>query len=103
MKNNFTESFIDLLSEAANLGKVETSKKITKFIFEQQKDINDNKIDFSLPFYNAAVSGSAEICQFFIDSKVYINFELILLHVQRIASVNKDVLEIFIKKHNTKF
>lgn len=85
---------IELLSEACYIGKFEISKKITDLMFELNKD---NDIDLSLPFFNAAVAGSSELCQYFIDKKATINFNKVLLHVKELASIKKDVLNIIVK------
>lgn len=87
-----SNGLIDLLSEACYIPDIEIAKLITDLIIPEHKNV-----DFSLPFFNAAVAGSSEICQFLIDKKVSINFYSISLQINEMASINKDVFNIIIK------
>lgn len=80
----------DLLNSACKRSNIKVVKKLTKKILQ----INSNE-NFTKPFLIAANSPSIQICQFFIDKKVYIEYQN--LSTQNIPyNTNKETLILII-------
>lgn len=93
---DFFEKFdwsIKMLSNACIHGNVKCAKAITEFILKSKK----NK-DFTLPFVNAASFNSFELCNFFVDKKVKINFSNIATFSSEMASMKEEIFLLIIDK-----
>lgn len=95
-KNYISDSFTSIISDLRNLlsqvcysQNFEIAKIIIDLILEQN---NNMTFDFAFPFLNAAVKGSTEICQFMIDKKCFINYEVLSLQKQELIHIKKDIL-----------
>lgn len=56
------------------------------------KEPSKKEEDFTLPFFNAAVSGSFESCQYMVEKKLYINYEQLSDNVHNLMTTNGQVL-----------
>ena len=77
---------MNLISESCYKQNVEITKILTELII-------NSKEDFTPSFYNAAIIGSSEICQYFMDKKVLINFDELSFQIEGLSSVNKEVFD----------
>ncbi|KAK8842926.1 hypothetical protein M9Y10_025792 [Tritrichomonas musculus] len=89
---DFNSQFNVILAEACNAGNFEVSKTIVDIILK-----DDPRNDFTLPFYKAIISESLKICQYFIDKKVFIEYEIISSQVNKLSSMKKDILSLIIQ------
>ena len=80
---------ISYVNNAAFNNNVKAAKDITNIIFKE----NPNE-DFRDAFLNAVQSNSTELCQFFIDKKVFISFENLKEDMCRISNISKDIFPI---------
>lgn len=89
---NHFKKLNQLLSKACLLGNIEVAKIITDLI------INDNpKDDFTTPFFNAAISGKIEICNYLIEKKLFINFENLSYQVLKLSSIKEEIFSLMIE------
>ena len=63
-----------------------TTKTLTDLILKE-----DLKSDFSKAFIQASSSCSKNICQYFIDKKVHINFEKLSYDVIKLGSIDEEI------------
>lgn len=78
--DQFIEEKLEILNDSNNLFKliknacqsknIEITKKLTNIVLENAKE----DVDFTDPFLSATFSKSIDICQFFIDKKVSIDY-----------------------------
>lgn len=78
---------------ACRYGKIEIAKTITDLIAEKSSP----EIDFTSFFIDAASSDSIDICKYFIDKKLKINFEAIADHIPDLGWMNEEIFDIIIK------
>ncbi|KAK8837461.1 hypothetical protein M9Y10_036458 [Tritrichomonas musculus] len=88
--------FINLLNNACASSNLSATKKITDLIMKENQDFN-----FSLAFIKASSVGSKDICQFFLEKKVYINYEQISLQVTRLGSIDVEIFKMIFKNVNS--
>ena len=89
--NNF-EWKTDILGLACSAGNVHASKTITDLILEKK----GSEIYFTDPFISAILKGSIEICQFFIDKKVDINFNQIVSRCSDFGFIKPEIFSLII-------
>ena len=68
------KKFNDLLEKACNKKNIKIIKKIIDIIVEY----NHEKEDFTTSFISAIATNDIEICKYFIDNKLFINYEKFL-------------------------
>ena len=71
---NELKKFDDLLEKACNKKNIKIIKKIIDIIVEY----NHEKEDFTTSFISAIATNDIEICKYFIDNKLFINYEKFL-------------------------
>ena len=52
------------------------------------------KNDFTIPFLNASISGNYEICKYFIEKKLMINYEKISYQLIKISSIKIQIFSL---------
>lgn len=81
----------ELLNKACKTENIEAVEILTDMILEK----NPNE-DFVMQFFEAASKDSLEICQYFVDKKVFINYERLSSFAFNIGSVNCEIFSIMI-------
>ncbi|KAK8838502.1 hypothetical protein M9Y10_033130 [Tritrichomonas musculus] len=84
--------FINLLNNACYHSNFSATKTITDFIIKENKNFN-----FSTAFINASSAGSKSICQYFIEKKVFINYEQISSKVANLGLIDEAIFKMIFK------
>ena len=71
---------------------VEIAKTLTELITEK-----NNNWYFTYHFKDAAAKGSVEICKYFIDKKVFIEYEKLTSYIDEISSINEEIFILIIQ------
>ena len=84
-----TKLYVKLLDCACLYSNISATEIITNFILNESQNFN-----FSNAFIKASSSGAMEICHYFIDKKVYINYYEFSYKVEKLGSIDAELFEI---------
>ncbi|KAK8898237.1 hypothetical protein M9Y10_000515 [Tritrichomonas musculus] len=86
--HNF-ENLNALLDDASNYHNIEAAETITNLIYEDDPDH-----DFTQHFINAAQKDNIELCKYFVDKKLSINYEKLSSNVSELGSINEELFSL---------
>ncbi|KAK8892562.1 hypothetical protein M9Y10_029795 [Tritrichomonas musculus] len=78
----------NMLNNACLRSNLFVVKKITEIIIKMSPNLN-----FTMQFIGAASVGSKDICQYFLDKKVFINYEQISLKVTKLGLIDEEIFK----------
>ncbi|KAK8836079.1 hypothetical protein M9Y10_040035 [Tritrichomonas musculus] len=105
LKFDYVEMFEnDILSTACLHENYEAVKKIMELIItsikNEQSSFNNSEYNVTEAFLSAALSGSIEICQYFLDNKFSIDFNQLSTSFDELSTVNEEIFSLMISNCN---